>query len=269
MGKAGTQHYETDGVCKDFYFKAFNAAFDAYQKAHEGTLNKSELERSLGEAVGVEQSTVHNWRLSRNAPSSLDIVETIAGYLGVETEGLLIDHREVATMDRLTDRQRGAIARVYREIEDYLYLFVHTNGFAWPEQRIMEGSTYANYVNAYTDESSFVRNDSKRQIGFVSNEAMQHMIYEAARGHVFREGADLAEAGYWWVCHSLQREWVELGAHPVYEELYSYIVDALSDVWGGKADLDYRMHNTDPELSEDYEAAQVLKRVQEIIGKYL
>lgn len=268
MGKKGMLPYEVDGVKKDFCFDLFKTAFDTRCKRGKEPCTKAQLEERLAEAVHVEPATVHNWRCRRNSPASLELVDGVAAFLGVKVDDLLMSHRE-GNMEKLTESQRKAIASVYREIEDYLYLFVHTNGFVWPDQRVMDGGPYAKYVTAYTDSSFYTKNDCERLVGFIDEDARQRMIYEATRGKVFDEGADLAEAGYAWVCHSLEREWVELGSHPIYDELLEYMVEALADVWGGKTDLDYRMHINDVELSEEYEAAMALKGVQEIIAKYL
>lgn len=277
-----TQPYEVDGKTKDFDFVLFKAAFDDLQErrnkkvkkeGRKDRLSKAQLEEQLGRYVNVDQSTVHNWRIGRNAPSSLEIVTQIAVFLGISLEDLLIDHKE-EDMDKFTDGQRKAIANVYRDIEDYLYLFAQSDGFIWRDYRIMEGGPYAKYVPAYIDESAWVERDTKREIGFLTDEAVQLMIYRATRGHVFREGADLAEAGYDWVCHSLEREWVELGNHPVYVELRAYLEDALLEIWNGKTDPDYRLEplDKDDDMSDRSlwtDAARALKGVREIIGKYL
>lgn len=177
-------------------------------------------------------------------------------------------------MDKLTESQRKAVAAVYRDIEDYLYLFDKSDGFVWRDYRVMDGGIYSKYVPAYIDESAWVERDTRREVGFLSDEAIQLMIHRASRGHVFKEGADLAEAGYDWVCHSLDREWVELGAHPIYAELGGYIEDALLEIWNDKTDPDYRFEPIDEEddMSDRdtrIDAARALKGVREIIGKYL
>lgn len=271
MGNKSTQHYEVDGALKDFDFMVFKAAFNA--KLKKGKLNKTKLEEALAQAANVEASTVHNWRGRRNAPSSLDIICLVATFLEVAPEDLLIDHKEQA-MEKLTGSQRNAVANVYRDIEDYLYLFTKSDGFVWRDYRIDSGSPYAKYITAFVDESAWAKRDATREIGFVPDETLQLMIYKAARGHVFEEGIDLAEAGYDWVCHSLEREWVELGSHPIYEELGEYIENALLEIWNGKTDPDYRFdphdENDDMHSREtSVEAACALKGVREIIGRYL
>ena len=271
MGKKDTQSYEVDGVLKDFDFMVFRAAFDARLKKSE--LNKTMLEEALARAASVERSTVHNWRGRRNSPSSLDIVRLVAEFLEVTPGDLLTDQKEQA-VEKLTDSQRDAVAKVYRDIEDYLYLFTKSDGFVWRDYRIDGGSPYAKYITAFADESAWAKSDAERRGGYVSDKTLQLMIYKAARGHIFEEGADLAEAGYDWVCHSLEREWVELGGHPVYDELGEYIESALLEIWVGKTDPDYRFEPQDEnddmlDREPSVEAARALKGVREIIGRYL
>ena len=271
MGKKDTQRYEVDGVPKEFDFMVFRAAFDA--RLRRDKLKKAELEERLARAACVEPSTVHNWRGRRNSPSSLDIVRLVAAFLELAPEDLLTNHKEQA-MEKLTDSQRNAVANVYRDIEDYLYLFVKSDGFVWRDYRIDSGSPYAKYITAFADESAWAKRDAKRQVGYLPDETLQLMIYKAARGHAFEEGADLAEVGYDWVCHSLEREWVELGGHPIYEELGEYMENALLEIWSGKTDPDYRFEPQDEDddmLDRDagVDAARALKGVREIIGRYL
>lgn len=271
MEKKDTQRYEVDGTLKDFDFMVFRAAFDA--RLRKGGLTKTKLEEELAKAACVEPSTVHNWRGRRNSPSSLDVVRLVAAFLEVAPEDLLTNHKEQA-VKKLTDSQRNAVANVYRDIEDYLYLFAKSDGFVWRDYRIDSGSPYAKYVTAFADESAWAKRDATRQVGYVPDETLQLMIYKAARGHVFEEGADLAEAGYDWVCHSLEREWVELGGHPVYDELAEYIENALLEIWDGKTDPDYRFEPQDENddmiaREASVEAARALKGVREIIGRYL
>ena len=273
MGKKGMQPYEVDGVLKGFDFDFFRAAFEGMHKKHKEEFNKTQLEESLAKSVNVEPSTVHNWRGRRNSPATLEIVYQIADFLGIRPQELLTDHKE-QSMDKLSDSQRKSIANVYRDIEDYLYLYVKSDGFVWRDYKVMEGGPYAKYVATYTDESAWAKRDAMREAGYISDETLQVMIYRATKGHVFKEGADLAEAGYDWVLHSLEREWVELGNHPIYAELEEYLDEALLEIWNDKTDPDYRFEPLDKDddmsdRSTSLEAARALKGVREIIGKYL
>lgn len=179
MGKKDTQRYEVDGVPKEFVFRVFRAAFDARLRRDE--LKKTEFEENLARAACVEPSTVHNWRGRRNSPSSLDIVRLVAAFLEIAPEDLLTNHKE-QVVEKLTDSQRNAVANVYRDIEDYLYLFAKSDGFVWRDYRIDSGSPYAKYITAFADESALAKRDAMRQAGYVSDETLQLMIWWLGAG---------------------------------------------------------------------------------------
>lgn len=246
MGKKGTTTYEYSGAKKGFDFPLFAKAFK--KRAKEQGVRLGEFERMLGDATGVSSDAVHQWRNARSAPGDKRAVACVAEFLGLGLADLLCEAEE-KKMDRLNERQRDAVARVYREIEDYLYLFEQADGFVWKKYRVQAGSVFSKYVTTWTDF------------------AME------GKDKIFDEGADLAEAALNWVGHALEREWVDLGDHPIYGELAEYIDDTLLEVWNGKTDPDYRLEPYGPDDVTDRsawtEASRALKRGREIILRYL
>ena len=230
-----------------FYFPIFKKAFD--KKAEREEIGIQELERELGSAVGVTEDAVHQWRFAKSAPGDLDMVATVATFLNLSDKDLLLQVEE-GSLDRLTDRQRESVSIIYREIEDYLLLFEHSDGFVWNNYRIESGSPYFKYVATAADYS-------------VDGEAV-----------VFTDGSRLGEASWLYVAHVLEREWVDLGNHPLFEELRGFIDEELLDIWNGKTDPDYRFepNGPDDDMSDRCvwtDSERVRKGLRELIGRYL
>ena len=244
MGQKTTRTYIIKGQRQAFYFSMFRKAFSEQAAARGVGITPLELE--LGNAVGVSQDAVHQWRFGHSAPGDLETVSGIARFLGLALDDLLITAEE-DSMDKLTDRQRDSIARIYKEIADYLLVFEQADGFVWNNYRIKAGSPLLKYT-------------------ITSNE-----LVEDGETIVFADGADYGEAAWRYARHALEREWVELGNHPLYEELYTFIDDYLLEIWSGKTDPDYRFepNETDELRGVWVDAERARKAAREIIGKYL
>ena len=247
MGKKQVRTYMVDGKKYSFYFPLFKKSFKV--KANRERAGIQFLEERLGKAVGVTAEAVHQWRFGRSAPGDLAMVESVEHFLGLKSGELLFATKE-ESMDRLTDRQRDSVAGIYREVEDYLLLFEQSDGFVWHNCRVKAGSPYIKYVttsNEYAEDGETI---------------------------VFAEGADYAEAAWKYVLHALDREWVELGNHPIFDELQTFADEQLLAIWNGKADPSYRFEPDDSDddmASRDicYEAELARKALREIVSRYL
>ena len=247
MGKKQVRTYMVDGEESAFYLPLFKKSFKA--KAEQEKVGILSLEESLGKAVGVTAEAVHQWRFGRSAPGDLAMVEGVEHFLGLKSGDLLFATKE-ESMDRLTDRQRDSVAGIYREVEDYLLLFEQSDGFVWNNYRVKSGSPFIKYVttsNEYAEDGETI---------------------------VFAEGADYAEAAWKYVLHALEREWVELGNHPIFDELQTFADEQLLAIWNGKTDPDYRFEPDGPDddmtrRAAGYDAELARKALREIVSRYL
>jgi len=257
MTDANTRTYEADGKRLRFSFDAFGIAFKSRAKLNRKTIG--EYETMLAEAVSVSPATVHAWRMRKNAPSDIDLVGEIAAFMKAEAKNFLIPLKGDNDMRVLSDCERTAVARVYSAITDFLFMLDSTDGCVWKSYTVPEGSLCSAYLMPNTDAASAGNSPSKLS------------------------GTDLANAGYEWTCHVLEREWVILGNHPIYEEIASFMYGTMNDIFDGKTDPDYRFHYSGkcekPEdepwngYSEKYadwiDQEQAYSEIRDIISKYL
>lgn len=245
MGKKGTTTYLIGNVEKGFYFQGLKDAFRHREKG----VSVSAMERQMGDAVGVTSDAVHQWRFEKSAPGDIETVRRIEGFLGLAPGDLLCDIRG-GNMERLTDRQRDAAARIYAEIEDYVLAFSQSDGFVWKNYVIKDGSPFAKYL--------------------ISFDAM----HDPERCACFKDGVDFADAAWTYLMHALDREWVNLAEHPLFPELEAYIDGPLLDMWNGKTDPDYRFEAYGPEddmadRSNLTATQRAIKGARKLISQYL
>ena len=240
MSSKGTTTYVVNGVQKKFYFPMFKLRFEAKSKEAGGNRNVSETEERLAEYVGVSQAAVHSWRNQKSAPGDPQIVKGIEEFLELEPGDLLFTALEDG-MNKLDGQQREAVSRVYRDLEDYLYLVDSSVLEFEGSFHVGEGSVYANYFPVYLDFGEAV-----------------------GKGTTIDDGTALKAAGINWVKHSLRREWVMLGSHPVYVELEQFLERVLMDVMMDEGEViahDLKISSVDVE--------RLIKTAQEIISQYL
>ena len=236
MGATNTKTYEIDGRRYGFDHLTFDRAFRRCAK--EKLRNLGQFARDVGGKVHASDKAVNAWRYGDNAPSDLEIIRDLADIVGVELGALLFE-KECDDMTRLTEEERQAIIRVYREVSDFLYMLDRTDGCVWKSYKVVPGSPWCKYLTPSPD-------------------------YGEGQCVVI-DGPELADAGYDWVCHALERECAILGGHPVYGELVEFADGPLLEIWDGKTDPDYRFHPHDePGLTTEI----VEKGIREILGKY-
>lgn len=257
MPDTRTRMYEIDGDKLRFDFDAFGIAFKSRAK-----LNKKkvvEYEEMLADAVSVSPATVHAWRMRKNAPGDIALVKKVALFMGANPESFLIQLKGDGDMSKLSDCERAAVARVYSAITDFLYMLDSTDGCVWKSYKVPPCSPYSEYLVPNADAA--LADTEPTEIS----------------------GTELADAGYEWTCHALEREWVILGQHPVYEEIAAFMYGTMNDIYDGKTDPDYRFHYSgkyEKQEDEPWEGygeqyagwinqEQAYSEIREIILKYL
>ena len=257
MTDARTQTYEVDGDTFRFDFDAFAIAFSS--RAKLGRKKIAEYEGMLADAVSVSPATVHAWRMRKNAPGDIDLVRKVEAFMSAEPDAFLAPLKGDDDMNKLSDCERAAVSRVYSAITDFLFMLNNTDGCVWKSYKVPEGSPYSAYL--LPDADAALTGTSPSELS----------------------GTELADAGYGWTCHALEREWVVLGQHPIYEEIAEFMYGTMNDIYDGKTDPDYRFHysgryeNPEDEPWEGYgehyagwiDQEQAYAEIREIIGKYL
>lgn len=117
-----------------FNQKYFKEAFLKY--ASQKSIGIGDYEYEVAEALYVDKSAVHNWRMGVNGPGDIEKIQLLANLWNIKYELLL---KEVNVMNttlnnkKLTDREKDSLKRVYSSLINYLKLFDKTSGFIWNE----------------------------------------------------------------------------------------------------------------------------------------
>jgi hypothetical protein len=72
----GTRAYVLNDKRMDFSFSAFRRVFDTYRR--EKGITGSKLEEQIAEHLKISAETVHGWHYSKNTPSSIKDIESLA-----------------------------------------------------------------------------------------------------------------------------------------------------------------------------------------------
>ena len=110
-----------------FNNEAFRSCIADVAKRNEITQDK--LVENLANEIGVTKDAVNNWRYNKTGVSSLEQVQRIAKFLGIDWE-LLVKKVEGKTMIKLSDRQAESVKRIYDILVWFLEEFKHTDGFS-------------------------------------------------------------------------------------------------------------------------------------------
>ena len=137
MAEDNTRTYERDGIRLKFDFDAFTIAFISRAKLNKKKIG--EYEAMMADSVSVTASTVHAWRMRKNAPGDLEIVGLIADFMNADADNFLLQEED-KDMGKLTESQRGAVARVYSAITDFLFMLNNTDGCVWHAYSVPPGS---------------------------------------------------------------------------------------------------------------------------------
>ena len=116
------------------------------KKAAQNGYRVGEYEFEVAEALYVDKSAVHNWRMGKNGPGDLEKIQLLANLWNINYEVLLM---EVTTMTTatlktgLTDREKTALKNVYTAFLNYMNVFENSTGFVWNEDNSSFNMRYA------------------------------------------------------------------------------------------------------------------------------
>lgn len=140
-----------DGREMVFHTERFHELFTKHA-ANQG-MRIGHYEAEMSEALFVDQSAIHNWRLGVNGPGDMEKIRMIADLWHIKYENLLLEVETVNTpmnVKTLTDSEKVALKNVYVAFLSYMDAFESTSGFIWNK----DGSdydinmAYALYYNA-------------------------------------------------------------------------------------------------------------------------
>lgn len=206
-----TRTYDISGNKYRFDFYAFGIAFRS--RAKQKKMKYTEYETMLANAIPVSPATVHAWRMRKNAPGDIDLVRKVAAIMDAGVENFLIRLEGENEMAKLTESERAAVSRVYSAITDFLFMLDNTDGCVWKSYKVPMGSPYNAYL--LPDADAALTGASPSELS----------------------GTELADAGYDWTCHALEREWVVLGQHPIYEEIAAFMNGTMYDIFRERFDI--------------------------------
>jgi transcriptional regulator with XRE-family HTH domain len=237
MKEHKSKTFEIDGTTLSFDTLAFKKAFR--RSASSSGISLSKFESVLAEKLYVTPSAVHNWRMGLNGPSDLNRIRELSKVLGVPYRNLMKSIKKEPEMEILKDYEREALSRVYGSILNFLFLYSDTDGFVWDRYFSTE-----------------MHGQFQRQFGIYGSEFSI-------------SGNDLAYESFEEVERCLQREYVNLGKNPIYEELDNYLEDILYKVFDGRLDPDFRFEPHDEDFSDWPNEIDAINALNEIVNKYL
>ena len=134
MKKTQLRTFLIDGKAMIFNLDCFRELF--ITNASKLNIGIGRYEDEIADALFVDRSAVHNWRMGVNGPGDLDKIRSLAKLWNIKEKVLL---REVNTMvatgktRTLTDRERTTLKNVYSSFLNYMKVFNNTAGFNWNE----------------------------------------------------------------------------------------------------------------------------------------
>lgn len=129
-----------------FNQKYFNELF--MKHASKKSVGIGVYEYEVAEALYVDKSAVHNWRMGVNGPGDIEKIQSLAKLWNIKYEVLLMEVKTMSTTTKekgLTDREKIALKNVYSSFLNYMTVFENTVGFIWNE----DNTTGFNMLIAY------------------------------------------------------------------------------------------------------------------------
>lgn len=93
-------------------------------------------EYEVAEALYVDKSTIHNWRMNVNGPGDIEKIQTLATFWNINYENLLMEVEDMTTTERtktqqLMESEKIALRNVYKEFLDFMETFNESYGFKY------------------------------------------------------------------------------------------------------------------------------------------
>lgn len=95
-------------------------------------------EYEVADALFVDKSTIHNWRMNVNGPGDIEKIQLLATFWHIKYESLLMEVETMKTVETingkyLTEIEKNALRNVYREFLAYLEEFKASDGFRYDD----------------------------------------------------------------------------------------------------------------------------------------
>lgn len=136
-----------DGKEMSFNVRYFQEMFmKLARKENKGIVN---YEYEIADALFVDRTTIHNWRMNVNGPGDIEKIQSLAEFWNIKYENLLVEAKGMKTVETenkklLAESEKTALRNVYRAFLNYMEAFDETTGFLWN----LDGSDY-DIRNAY------------------------------------------------------------------------------------------------------------------------
>ena len=115
-----------------FNQELFRELFLQHASKHGMGIGNYEFE--VADALFIDQSSIHNWRMGVNGPGDIEKIRLLANLWNLEYEVLLMEVKTMTTIAKeksLNDRERNALRNVYVSYLNFLNVFQKTGGFIW------------------------------------------------------------------------------------------------------------------------------------------
>ena len=106
------------------------------KKAAKSGYGIGNYEFEVADALYVDKSAVHNWRMGKNGPGDLEKIQLLANLWNINYKVLLMEVMTMTTTklnNGLTDREKTALRNVYTSFITYMNIFENSVGFVWNE----------------------------------------------------------------------------------------------------------------------------------------
>lgn len=224
-----TTTFEINGKLMKFNFDLFLKLFEKYQQNNRLTVTA--LQDELSEKINVTTYAVKNWRQRNNGPGSLDIIQDVAKFLNISDWKMLLKEVEGGKkMERLTDREKTAVKKIYDVCIWFLNKFEKSDGFN-------------SYWHDFVEKGS---SNPKLDIEELVDSLMQNVFLV------------------------IDQEYFDLRGCEIYNELSEFISEDLQNVYSGKLSYAYRFEAIpygNPTTFDDYGKAML--RLNNIIDQYV
>ena len=177
--------FEIEGKPYLFNFAAFNRLFIAKWKTSK--VSKSEYEEQLADIAGVSKSSIHAYFFSKNGPGDIAIVKAISDYWKIDIHYLLCEEKS-SKMEKLNDREKEAVRRIYVVICDFMEKFVMSDGLFMikPDGTRLGEEKQGDYVHY-----SFSQVELAYDKEYI--DLSKHPIYEELRNYIDKDLSEMYE----------------------------------------------------------------------------
>ena len=224
-----TRKFVIDG--KELYFAKdkFKIHFKTHQTANN--LQTNILKRLIADHVSVSESTVNGWLCGPSGPATTDIIAGLADFFNLPESDFYVEE-EQPKMEKLNEQQIQAVDRIYKEIINFLFLFLNTGGVF--------------------SESEYIYNF--------------HVPYDKRHEYA---GSEFEKVKIAWYKEFVYLKGTQI-YDELDEYIWNDLIGTYQDISGNIPEVDkcsYQYRSPGGTVWKDYDAAMV--KLQELISKYI